>query len=307
MVDSPIAESIEYRPPTQSQNPNMFAVSMPNLATRSALVDTATKCLATASSAPRADHDPVPGRRRVGQRLQRAERLGGDDEQRLVRVQVPGGLDEVGGVHVGHEPERDVPRRVVPQRLVRHHRAQVRAADAHVDDVANPLAGVAPPLPGPDPVREVRHPVQHLVHLPHHVGAVHDQRCGPRHAQRHVQHGPVLGHVDVLAAEHGVPPLRHAGLAGQLDQQPHGLVGDPVLGVVQVEPGRLRGQPLAPPGIRGEQLPQVLPGDLGVVPLELLPRLPLTQRCHRHVLPPISHLPHGIVSCPPGDPPSPRR
>ena len=45
-----MAESIEYRPPTQSQNPNMFAVSMPNFATRSALVDTATKCLATASS-----------------------------------------------------------------------------------------------------------------------------------------------------------------------------------------------------------------------------------------------------------------
>src|SRR6202043_644248 len=55
MVDSPIAESIGYPPPTQSQNPNMFAVSRPNLATRSALVDTATKCLATASSEPRAD------------------------------------------------------------------------------------------------------------------------------------------------------------------------------------------------------------------------------------------------------------
>src|SRR5216683_6024605 len=51
----PIAESIEYRPPTQSQNPNMLAVSMPNFATRSALVDTATKCLATASSDPSAD------------------------------------------------------------------------------------------------------------------------------------------------------------------------------------------------------------------------------------------------------------
>ena len=52
MVDSPIAESIEYRPPTQSQNPNMFAVSMPNSRTRSALVETATKCLATAASSP---------------------------------------------------------------------------------------------------------------------------------------------------------------------------------------------------------------------------------------------------------------
>ena len=48
--DRPIAESIEYRPPTQSQNPNMFVVSMPNSRTLSALVDTATKCFATAAS-----------------------------------------------------------------------------------------------------------------------------------------------------------------------------------------------------------------------------------------------------------------
>ena len=91
------------------------------------------------------------------------------------------------------------------------------------------------------------------------------------HPQRHVQHGPVLGHVDVLAAEHGVPALGHAGLLGQRHEQPHGLVGDPVLGVVQVEPGRLGGQPLAPARVPGEQLAQVLPGDLVVVPLERLP------------------------------------
>ncbi len=52
IVDSPIAESIEYRPPTQSQKPNMFAVSIPNAVTPSALVDTATKCFATAASSP---------------------------------------------------------------------------------------------------------------------------------------------------------------------------------------------------------------------------------------------------------------
>ena len=48
--DSPMAESIEYRPPTQSQNPNMFSVSMPNSRTFSALVLTATKWRATAAS-----------------------------------------------------------------------------------------------------------------------------------------------------------------------------------------------------------------------------------------------------------------
>ena len=41
--DSPIAESTEYRPPTQSQKPNMFSGSMAKDATLSAAVDTATK------------------------------------------------------------------------------------------------------------------------------------------------------------------------------------------------------------------------------------------------------------------------
>ena len=53
MVDSPIAASMEYRPPTQSQKPNILARSMPNAWTSSEFVDTATKCLATAFS-PRA-------------------------------------------------------------------------------------------------------------------------------------------------------------------------------------------------------------------------------------------------------------
>ncbi len=91
------------------------------------------------------------------------------------------------------------------------------------------------------------------------------------HAEGHVQHGAVLGHVDVLTAEHGVPARGHAGLLGQRDEQPHGLVGDPVLGVVQVEPGRLRGQPFAGARVAGEQVTQVLCGDFFVVPLERLP------------------------------------
>ena len=37
-----------------------------------------------------------------------------------------------------------------------------------------------------------------------------------RRAQRDVQHGAVLGDVDLLAAEHRVDPLAQAGLLGQL-------------------------------------------------------------------------------------------
>ncbi len=50
--DRPIAESYEYRPPTQSQNSNMLSGSMPNSVTLPAFVDSATKCFATAFSSP---------------------------------------------------------------------------------------------------------------------------------------------------------------------------------------------------------------------------------------------------------------
>ena len=43
MIGRPIALHSEKRPPTQSQKPNMFSVSMPKPRTAAALVDTATK------------------------------------------------------------------------------------------------------------------------------------------------------------------------------------------------------------------------------------------------------------------------
>jgi len=46
-MERPIADQREYRPPTQSQNANMFASAIPNLVTASVLVERATKCLAT--------------------------------------------------------------------------------------------------------------------------------------------------------------------------------------------------------------------------------------------------------------------
>lgn len=46
-MDKPIADQSEYRPPTQSQNSNIFALSIPNSVTLVSLVDKATKCFAT--------------------------------------------------------------------------------------------------------------------------------------------------------------------------------------------------------------------------------------------------------------------
>ena len=81
---------------------------MPNFATSAAFVETATKCFATAFSSP-----PRPRATRrapcgVGHRLERRERLRGDDEQRLRRIEVAGGLGEVGAVDVRDEAERHV-------------------------------------------------------------------------------------------------------------------------------------------------------------------------------------------------------
>ena len=94
----------------------------------------------------------------------------------------------------------------MPQRLVGHHRPEVRAADADVDDVADALAGVALPLAAADAVGEVGHLVEHGMHLRHDVLAVHDDRCASRRAQGDVQDGAVLGDVDLVTAEHGVDP-----------------------------------------------------------------------------------------------------
>ena len=44
---------------------------------------------------------------------------------------------------------------------------------------------------------ERRHAVEHLVHLGHDVDAVDDDARAPRRAQRDVQHGALLGDVDL--------------------------------------------------------------------------------------------------------------
>jgi len=89
------------RPPTQSPKPNMFIGSIPNAITASALVDTATKCLATAvlSQASRATRS-----RRLGVRY-RLSVVKVLDETMTVsrRVEVASCLCEVRPVDVRHE------------------------------------------------------------------------------------------------------------------------------------------------------------------------------------------------------------
>ena len=77
--------------------------------------------------------------------------------------------------------------------------------------------------------------VQHLVHLRHHVDPVDHQAGVPRQPERGVQHGPVLGDVDVLAGEHRVAALGQPDLLAEIDQRGQDLRGDQVLGQVDVQ------------------------------------------------------------------------
>ena len=108
--------------------------------------------------------------------------------------------------------------------------------------------------------------------LPDHDDPVDHQRTAARHPERHVEHRPVLGDVDVLAAEHRVPALRHAALTGQFGQQADRVPADPVLRVVEIKPAGLGDQVGAARGIVGEEIPQGEFTYVGVVALEGLER-----------------------------------
>ena len=83
--------------------------------------------------------------------------------------------------------------------------------------VLDALAGRAGPLAAAQPVGELAHPVEHLVHVGDDVLAVDDQLGVARQPQRGVQHRAVLRGVDVHAGEHRVAALFEVGGAGQVD------------------------------------------------------------------------------------------
>ena len=72
-----------------------------------------------------------------------------------------------------------------------------------------------------------------------------------------MQDGPLLGDVDLLAAEHGVDAGSQAGFLGQLQEEIQRLVGDAVLGVVEVDADGLDRQAFAAFRVVGEELPEV--------------------------------------------------
>ena len=155
-----------------------------------------------------------PGARRfgVGHRLQRRERLRRNDKQRLSRIQAVRRLAESCAVHVRDKAERHGAIAERAQRQISHLRPEIGAADPDVDHVADALSRVPGPASIAHLAGELRHAVQHGVHVGHNVMPVDLDHLITRSAQRHVQHCAVLALVDLLAAKHRIAPGRHAAL-----------------------------------------------------------------------------------------------
>jgi len=68
-----------------------------------------------------------------------------------------------------------------------------------------------------------------------------------------------------LADEHPLAALCQPCLLGDGEEQAKRVVGDAVLGVVEVEAGSFRGEPLPPRGVRGEEFAQGRVLDRAVV------------------------------------------
>ena len=117
---------------------------------------------------------PVPRRMGVGHGLKRREGLRRDDEHRLFGVEIDHRLGEIGSVDIGDEAENHIAGAILAECLIGHDRPQVRAADADIDDIANPLAGMAFPGAAAHAVCEVRHLIENGMNLGHDILPVDD-------------------------------------------------------------------------------------------------------------------------------------
>ena len=96
------------------------------------------------------------------------------------------------------------------------------------------------PFPGAEAPGKIGHLVQYRVNLRHDILTIHPNLFVARGAQRHVQHRPVLGEIDLVAAEHRIDFSAQAAFLGQAQQQPQGLVGEAMLGIVEIQPRRFQ-------------------------------------------------------------------
>ena len=230
------------------------------------------------------------GRFGVGHGLERRERLGSDDEERLFDVHLLEGFGHVRAVDVGDEV--DFRRGLAGDRLVGirlegfgdHHRTEVRTADTDVHHVLDGLAGVAFPLAAADEVGKVFHVLENRTDFGHHVLAVDADGVAALVTQSSVEHGALFGGVNLFAAEELRTHVFETGELQEVLELGHGLVRDDVLGVVQEEATGFQAELLGTGRVLSEEFLHVPGlGDFGVG-LEGLPFRRICQFRHRLIL-----------------------
>ena len=146
------------------------------------------------------------------------------------------------------------------QRFVGHHRTEIRATDADIDDVFDALAGMAFPLVGADAVGKFGHPVEHGMDFWNDINAIDFNRRRARSAEGSVENGAVFSDVDLVTTEHGINlPAQPRGV-GEIDQAGDCLIGDEVFRIIQEQPGGFELELLSAVGIGGEKLAKVRKG-----------------------------------------------
>ena len=133
-------------------------------------------------------YDPLPGGACVGHRLHGRKSFRGDDDQGAGRVQVPDGVGEMGAIHIGDEVDARAVM-VGGEGLGDHDGAEIRAADADIDDVGERLAVGGGNRAAADGFREGVKLFKRGVDARHDVLAVHEDGgigpgCGVRCAER---------------------------------------------------------------------------------------------------------------------------
>ena len=172
--------------------------------------------------------EPVQRGARIGHGFQRGKGLAGDDEQGVLRPQLAQHAVQLMAIDIADKME--APSRLAAglQCLHRHARAQIRAANAdmhHIGDVRLGAYHLGVVQKGGT------HGIDLLpagLQMGWHAGRI-------RAAQQPVHHGTLLGAVDRLAVEHGVPQRQHLALFGQLHQQPHHAAIGMYLGSIDMQ------------------------------------------------------------------------
>jgi hypothetical protein len=173
--------------------------------------------------------------------------LGHYNHQSRLRVEAVERPRDVDGIDVREEPEL-TPSRTVrgftarAQRGVHEERAEERPADADGDDGRQRLARVPEPFAVTNLLGEILDLVQDVPDVGDDVLAVDVDDLVAGRACGDVEHGAVLGGIDVFARKHRVDLTAKVRFVREFVELGHGLLGDALPGVVAVHTVVLDGQ-----------------------------------------------------------------